>query len=118
MKVLLGAIAVLMIGAQSAYGVFTDSQGRVCNFGPAHDECQYQFLEKIPGTINNIHYHSGQKVGYVDGLTEGVYHHLTAEDNAPSISWGEGYTHGWSQGCRDSGRTGDDCDSQEDVSTP
>ena len=80
MKVLLGAIAVLMIGAQSAYGVFTDSQGRVCNFGPAHDECQYQFLEKIPGTINNIHYHSGQKVGYVDGLTEGVYHHLTAEE--------------------------------------
>ena len=70
----------------------------------SHYECQYQFLKKIPGTINNIHYHSGQKVGYVDGLTEGVYHHLTAEDNAPSISWGEGYTHGWSQGCRDSGR--------------
>ena len=71
---------------QSVYGVFTDSEGRVCNFGPAHDECQYQFLQNIPGTINNTDYHSGIKVGYVDGLTEGVYHHHTAEDSG-SISW-------------------------------
>ena len=73
--------AILMIGAplvQSVLAVMTDSQGRVCNFGPSHDECQYQFLEKIPGTPNYIDHHSGFKIGYADGLTEGIYHHSKA----------------------------------------
>ena len=33
-------------------------------------------------------------------------------------SWGLGYTRGWSQGCRDSGRSGENCNVQEDADTP
>ena len=123
MKTIVGIIAIiatLMIAApsiQSVFGTFYDSQGRVCNFGPAHDECQYQFLEKIPGISNNLDYHSGIKIGYTDGLKEGIYHHHIAEDNR-TASFSEGYTHGWEKGCVDSGRTQHDCDSQADVSTP
>ena len=76
MKIVISALVVilLMIDApsmQSVFGIFYDSHGRVCNFGAAHDECQYEFPEKIPGTSNYADYHSGYKVGYPDGLTEG-----------------------------------------------
>ena len=122
MKIVISALVVilLMIDApsmQSVFGIFYDSHGRVCNFGAAHDECQYEFPEKIPGTSNYADYHSGYKVGYPDGLTEGVYHHSKAEDNR-TASWSDGYYNGWNQGCVDSGRIQDDCDSQADVSTP
>ena len=76
------------------YHGITDSQGRPCTFGPSHDECQYQFLEKIPGTPNNIDYHSGFKVGYSDGFNEGIYDHSTAEDNK-TATWSDGYYNGW-----------------------
>ena len=110
----------LMIDAtsiQSVFGTFYDSEGRVCNFGPAHDECHYEFLQNIPGTSNYADYHTGVKVGYHDGLTEGVYHHHTAEDSR-SPSWTAGYTYGWEKGCVNSGRTQDDCDNQADAGTP
>ena len=71
---------------------FSDAQGRPCTFGPSHDECQYQFLEKIPGTPNYIDYHSGFKVGYHDGFNEGIYHH--DKDNAGTTSFSDGYAHG------------------------
>ena len=98
------------------FGYFYDSQGRICNFGPTHDECLYQFLQKIPGTSNYADYHSAIKVGYHDGLTEGVSHYLKTENR--SQSWSAGYTHGWEKGCVDSGRSQDDCDSQIDVNIP
>src|SRR5262249_3662407 len=44
-------------------------------------------------------YNQGFKVGHDDGLSEGIYHHLNAEDNAPDRFWGAGYTRGWTQGC-------------------
>jgi hypothetical protein len=119
MKIVTSALVVLvlMIGApsiQSALanqadteqeaGIASDSKGRVCDFGPDHDQCHDRYFETIPGTPNNIDYHSGFKVGYADGLT-GVRVHLKVEDNPPSESWGNGYTEGWGQGCMDSGRT-------------
>jgi hypothetical protein len=129
LKILIGAVVlVLMIGAPSAYAEtsypppatganFTDSQDRPCTFGPSHDLCLYQYLERIPGTIDYRDYHSALKVGYTDGFNEGIYHHSTAEDNK-TASFSEGYTHGWEKGCVDSGRTQDDCDNQADASTP
>lgn len=77
MKIVISALVVLvlLIGAQSAYAasdidgkpiIFTDSQGRPCTFGPSHDECLYEHLEKIPGTSNYADYNSGLKVGYID----------------------------------------------------
>ena len=68
------AIVVLMIGTPLVYahrltdtekeaGIASDAQGRVCNFGPHHDECHDSFLERT----NNAAYQSGFKHGVVDG---------------------------------------------------
>jgi hypothetical protein len=88
----------LLIGAPLAYAYtgFTDSQGRPCTFGPSHDECLYQHLEKIPGTSNYADYHSGYKTGLADGLAGDYYHH--AKEDNKSASWGDGYYHGWDKG--------------------
>ncbi len=78
-----------MIGAPSIYALNItswDAQGRPCNFGPSHDECQYKFLEKIPGTANYADYHAGYKIGYADGKAGDVYHHLKTDNT--SASWG------------------------------
>ena len=66
-------------------------------FGPSHDECQYQFLEKIPGTPNYVDYHSGFKIGYADGVAGEHYHHSKTEN--ASASFTDGYGHGWNKGC-------------------
>ena len=93
---------VLTIGAPSVYArqdtnvTSWDAQGRPCTFGPNHDECRYQFLEKIPGTPNYVDYHTGFKVGYADGVAGEPYHHLKTEN--VSASWGDGYYHGWDKG--------------------
>ena len=105
---------------QSAFAIYrgiTDAQGRPCTFGPSHDECQYQFLERIPGTPNNIDYRSGFKVGFHDELKDGIYHHSTAEDNK-TASWSDGYYNGWSKACLESGTSAEDCGLQEDANTP
>jgi hypothetical protein len=97
-------------------GITSDAQGRPCTFGPSHDECQYRFLEKIPGTPNNIDYHSGFKVGYSDGFNEGIYHH--AKDNGGTASFSDGYTDGWLKGCVVGGGNSEDCNIQADANTP
>ena len=69
---------------------------------------------------------AGYKQAYAegkhDGLGEGVYHHDKIDNHDRNIRhdipWFEGYTTGWNQGCVDSGRTQDDCDSQADANTP
>jgi|GEM_PF-5393138 hypothetical protein len=101
MKIILSVIVVmLMIGApstQSVWATFYDSQGRPCTFGPSHDECLYEHLEKIPGTSNYIDYNAGYKVGHTDGVAGDVYHHAKSDNT--SDSWVDGYTHGWYKGC-------------------
>jgi len=96
-----------MIGAQSVYAEtgypppaaganFTDSQGMSCTFGPNHNLCLYQHLERIPGTINYRDYHSAFKVGLADGRAGEPYHHAKTEN--ATASWSEGYYHGWNKG--------------------
>jgi len=59
MKIILSVVVVcLLISAQSVYanraeaGIASDAQGRPCVYGPAHDECHDQFLER---TANMTH---------------------------------------------------------------
>lgn len=42
-------------------GIASDSKGRVCNFGPSHDECYDQFIE-----------HAGAQTNSEKHITEGV----------------------------------------------
>ena len=123
--------ATLMIGAQTAYAaldingkpiIFTDSQGRPCTFGPNHDECLYEHLEKIPGTVNYRDYHSGYKIGHADGVAGEHYHHSKTEN--VSASFIDGYGHGWNKGCVSWGKSQgldnpqENCDLLADVSSP
>jgi hypothetical protein len=105
--------ATLMIGAPSVRsvlanqadteqedGIASDSNGRVCNYGPDHDQCHDRFFETLPSTSNYIDYHAAYKIAYADGFKGEVYDHLKAEE-APSESWRNGYIEGWTQGCMD-----------------
>ena len=62
-------------------------------------------------------YFQGLTVGFHDGLFDGD-HHNKSEGGTNHESWGLGYTRGWSQGCRDSGRSGENCDVQAHADTP
>src|SRR6476660_2132735 len=66
MKVIaIGAIVllILMIGAPLVYAskadteqeanIASDSKGRVCNFGPSHDECYDQFIKHASAQTNS-----------------------------------------------------------------
>jgi hypothetical protein len=78
--IILSAIIIsLMIGLPSAQsvlanqadteqeaGIASDKVGRVCNFGPDHDECHDQFLERtnnLPKLPPNQHYGECEAVG-------------------------------------------------------
>jgi hypothetical protein len=86
MKTIISAIVivVLMIGAPSIQivlankahencddscqeaGIASDKMGRVCDFGPSHDECRDQFLERtndLPILPPNQHYGECEAVG-------------------------------------------------------
>jgi hypothetical protein len=50
-KVLVAAHHHLTDTEQEA-GIASDAHGRVCNFGPSHDECHDQFLERTNENSN------------------------------------------------------------------
>lgn len=68
--------------------------------------------------FNPQSYFQGLTEGFHDGLFDGEYHHNKPEGVTHNESWGLGYTRGWDQGCRDSGRSGENCDVQADADTP
>ena len=68
--------------------------------------------------FNPQSYFQGLTEGFHDGLFDGEYHHNKSVGGTNHESWGLGYTRGWSQGCRDSGRSGENCDVQADADTP
>ena len=86
------AILVLMIGAQSVYarhltdteqeaGIGADKQGRPCTFGPSHDECRDQFLERtnnLPTLPPNQHY------GECEQDSEGLACDILNDDGTPN----------------------------------
>ncbi|HEY7572342.1 MAG TPA: hypothetical protein VH796_13325 [Nitrososphaeraceae archaeon] len=61
---LIGAPSMQKVLANQAYteqeaGVASDKMGRVCNYGPSHDECRDPFLERtenLPVLPANQHY--------------------------------------------------------------
>ena len=68
--------------------------------------------------FNPQSYFQGLTEGFHDGLFDGEYHHNKSMGGTNHESWVLGYTRGWSQGCRDSGRSGENCDVQADADTP
>lgn len=125
-KIVIGVVAILVLMIGTPLGVWASfrpwpavsEDGKPCAYGPNHDICLSGYLESIPGTQNAIDHAAGFKVGYYDFIHEGIYHHLKAEDNAPSISWGNGYFDGWGAACIKAGNSDDQCGSWEDYSTP
>ena len=77
-------------------GIVTDSQGRACDFGPSHDECRLQFLERT--TM------SPYQAGYTEDANDfslGVFHQgkLTDFDGGHSSTFGNGYEDGQRASC-------------------
>ncbi|MGA9844527.1 MAG: hypothetical protein WBQ25_19675 [Nitrososphaeraceae archaeon] len=99
MKVLMGAVAVLvlltaMIGepavqsvlankadTEKEAGIGADKQGRPCTFGPSHDECRDQFLERtqnLPTLPPNQHY------GECEEDSKGLACDILNDDGSPN----------------------------------
>ena len=72
----------------------------------------------IERTTNIPAYHEGFKVGFHDGLNEGIYHHNKTDDGTHNEFWGDGYYAGWHKGCLETGRSDENCGVQEDANTP
>ena len=79
--IMLMVVALMVLGVPSVYarhltdtekeaGVASDAQGQPCTYGPAHDECLDQYIDRIR---HSVFYQSGVKNGdYQSGYNHGV----------------------------------------------
>ena len=101
MKVLIGAVAVLilMIGAPLAYanqadtekeaGIASDAQGRPCTFGPSHTECYDQSLKRTnKGALTDY------QSGFLQGVHDMIHNHFIILWTKYSNEYANGYNHG------------------------
>jgi hypothetical protein len=61
-------------------------------------------------------YNKSFKIGKHDEAKEGVYHHDTAESGSKDFS--SGYFDGLMKGCKNAGRSEENCNVQTDANTP